>query len=111
MFQTKPRTDADIPRLKAGLATIVKNNAASRTSKCPLPNEHKQALKELQANKEIRILKPGKACGVLVMSNVDYVRHMEQILSDSTKFHVDPNQSQDMSNLEKELNEVLMNHP
>ena len=48
---------------------------------------------------------------MVVMSNVDYVRHMEQILSDSTKFHVDPNQSQDMSNLEKELNEVLMNHP
>ena len=51
-----------------------------------LPKEEMDALRNLQSNKDILILKPDKGSGIILLDHNDYISKMNDILKDATKF-------------------------
>ena len=48
----------------------------------------RNALRQLTNNESIRILKPDKGSGVVILDTVDYISKMNSILNDTTKFEL-----------------------
>ena len=97
----------DLGWFKAKLVDTAHEITSSKIAKCPLPKAHKDALDSLKKDKSIRILKPDKGNGVVVMSDKDYIDKMNNILKDQSKFVVDANQNRSMETTEKEINDIL----
>ena len=51
-----------------------------------LTKKHKEALRELQNNKDIIISRPDKGSGVVIMNKSDYIDKLHSILNDCSKF-------------------------
>lgn len=54
-----------------------------------LTKEHMKALKDLRENAEIKVIRPDKGKGVVIMNKKDYVEKMLNILNDRSKFTQD----------------------
>ena len=68
-----------------------------------LTKKHKEALRELQNNKDIIIFKPDKRSGVVIMNKSDYINKIHSILNDCSKF-----QKSDSTKDNIEINEQRM---
>ena len=68
-----------------------------------------QALRQLRSDESIRILKPDKGSGVVVLDTNDYISKMNVILSDTTKFiQLGPVETHDRtSTIEDDIRKVL----
>ena len=62
------------------------NNSASKLSALPRPEFH--AIKSLSKLKDIIIQKSDKGNSVVIMDKVDYIRKMDEILKDTSKFQL-----------------------
>ena len=51
-----------------------------------LPDGYSDALKDLRNDKSIKIIRPDKGKGVVVLNTKEYITKMEDILQDNTKF-------------------------
>ena len=58
----------------------------SHKSLLNIPREQHKVLIGLSKNKEIIITGPDKGSGNVIMNKADYIKKMEEILGDSTKF-------------------------
>ena len=100
---TEP-TDA-VTKLKADLVSCAKSFSTTPLQRSLLSREHLTALKALQQNQDVVILRPDKGDGVVVLNRSDYVAKMELILSDSSKFS--PLESDNTDVIEKKVNESI----
>ena len=66
----------------------------SRHSLLNIPKDQYKALSNLSKNKDIIVTNPDKGSGVVIMNKTDYLKKMEDIVNDTTKFKV--NNSQDL---------------
>ena len=64
----------------------------SHKSLINIPREQHKALIGLSKNKEIIVTGPDKGSGVVIMNKADYIKKMEEILGDSTKFKLSSGQ-------------------
>ena len=64
----------------------------SHKSLLNIPREQHKALIGLSKNKEIIVTGPDKGSGVVIMNKSDYIKKMEEILGDSTKFKLSSGQ-------------------
>ena len=73
---------------KAALAHLSKRYANAKIDRTgyPLGKEQLRMIGDMKRNKNIVITRPDKGNGVVVMSRDDYVKKMDEILSDSKKF-------------------------
>ena len=68
------------------------------------------ALRKLKTNEEIKILKPDKGSGLVIMNTKDYISKMEIILNDESKFtKIGPAEIHDKTcTIERNLQQVLL---
>lgn len=68
------------------------------------------ALRKLKTNEEIKILKPDKGSGLVIMNTKDYISKMEIILNDESKFtKIGPAEIHDKTRtIERNLQQVLL---
>ena len=72
-----------------------------------ITKEHHESLRTLRNNKDIVITKPDKGTTVVIMNRGDYVKKMELILQDKSKFQA-LSQSKDMTkHIESQMNKLL----
>ena len=69
----------------SGIAEKYANARIDRTG-FPLSREELNVYKELKSNADIVISRPDKGNGVVILNKQDYLRKMDKILSDQTKF-------------------------
>ena len=60
----------------------------SRRSLLNIPRDQYNALLELSKNEDIIITCPDKGSGIVVLNKADYIKKMEVIVADMTKFKV-----------------------
>ena len=84
----------------------------SRHSLLNIPKDQYKALLNLSKNKDIIVTNPDKGSGVVVMNKTDYLKKMEDIVNDTTKFKV--NNSQDLYDvsrrIERKVRSFLLKH-
>ena len=92
--------------LKASLANLAHeySNIKQDPLRFPFGKEHTTALCELQNNKEIRVTRPGKGNGTVLMNKTDYIARMMEILGDETKSSSASEAATNMTGLDR-LNE------
>lgn len=75
---------------KANLSSIAHRFANSKVDRTGfrLSRDHMTAIGQLKKNKKIVITRPDKGNGVVLLTREDYVRKMELILQDTTKFEL-----------------------
>ena len=64
----------------------------SRHSLLNIPRDQYKALVTLSKNKDVIITNPDKGSGVVILNKTDYVKKMEEIINDTTKFKLCNNQ-------------------
>ena len=104
----QPTSELECERLKATLV-----NSCYQYLNCKpngnysIPRDHMDALKRLRRNEDIIITKPDKGSGIVLLDKVDYVRKMEQLLSDKTRF-LKNNKEKDLTQqVEKAITKLL----
>ena len=60
----------------------------SRRSLLNIPRDQYNALLELSKNEDIIITCPDKGSGVVILNKTDYIKKMEEIVAETTKFKV-----------------------
>ena len=60
----------------------------SRRSLLNIPRDQYNALLELSKNEDIIITCPDKGSGIVILNKADYIKEMEEIVADTTKFKV-----------------------
>ena len=84
----------------------------SRHSLLNIPKDQYKALLNLSKNKDIIVTNPDKGSGVVIMNKTDYLKKMEDIVNDTTKFKV--NNSQDLYDvsrrIERKVRSFLLKH-
>ena len=60
----------------------------SRRSLLNIPRDQYNALLELSKNEDIIIMCPDKGSGVVILNKTDYIKKMEEIVAETTKFKV-----------------------
>ena len=104
----QPTSELDCERLKATLV-----NSCYQYLHCKpsgnyfIPRDHMDALKRLRRNEDIIISKPDKGNGIVLLDKVDYVRKMEQLLSDKTRFLKDNKEKDLTQQVEKAITKLL----
>ena len=74
---------------------------------CLLSKEHIHQLKELQRNPELIILPPDKGSGVVLLNRTDYGGKLHSIVSDASKFVIDPDQTDSVQKIERKVTQAL----
>ena len=74
---------------------------------CLLSKQHIKALNDLKRDDNIMILPPDKGTGVVVLNRDDYVKKMKDILSDTSKFRLECNQTETLEKAEKEVSKEI----
>ncbi|KAA3669783.1 uncharacterized protein DEA37_0010152, partial [Paragonimus westermani] len=69
-----------------------------------LSKEQINQLKELLKNTELVILPPDKGSEVVLLNRADYINRMQSILSDTSKFVIDEDQTDAVQNAERQIN-------
>ena len=84
----------------------------SRSSLSNIPREQYVALVNLSKNKDIIITKPDKGSGVVILNRTDYIKKMEVIVNDTTKFkvHNDQDLYQVSRRIERKVRKFLLEH-
>ena len=73
----------------------------SRHSLLNIPKDQYKALLNLSKNKDIIVTNPDKGSGVVIMNKTDYLKKMEDIFNDTTKFKV--NNSEDLYDVSRRI--------
>ena len=84
----------------------------NRSSLLNIPRDQYKALVSLSKNKDIIITCPDKGSGVVILNKDDYLRKMEDILSDTTKFKISKEQDiyQVSRKIERKVRKMLLDH-
>ena len=88
------------------------NYNMSRSSLSNIPREQYVALVNLSKNKDIIITNPDKGSGVVILNRTDYIKKMEEIVNDTTKFkvHNDQDLYQVSRRIERKVRKFLLEH-
>ena len=73
----------------------------------PLSRQHITELKDLKNNSNIVIWRPDKGSGIVLMNKEDYIKKLEDILQDKTKFHKCTKEKDKTTSVENALSKVL----
>ena len=86
------------------------NYNMSRSSLSNIPREQYVALVNLSKNKDISITNPDKGSGVVILNRTDYIKKMEEIVNDTTKFkvHNDQDLYQISRRIERKVRKFLL---
>ena len=80
-------------RLKEiAFSSLYNFNELRRNHRDNISREERHALHNLSKNQDIRVMKPDKGSGDVIMNTVDYNRKMEEIIHGTTKFASHSNQ-------------------
>ena len=85
-----PLSPDRVPECKAEMTNLAYRyaNAGIDRAGFPLEKNHFKAIENLKKNKDIVITKQDKGNGVVILNRRDYVKKMDQILLDRTKFRM-----------------------
>ena len=72
-----------------------------------LSRQHITELKDLKNNSNIVICRPDKGSGIVLMNKEDYIKKLEDILQDETKFHKCTKEKDKTTSVENDLNKLL----
>ncbi|KAA3681436.1 uncharacterized protein DEA37_0010760 [Paragonimus westermani] len=79
------------------------------SQQCLQNKEHINQLKEIRKNTELIILPQDKGSGVVLLNRADYINKMYSILSGTSKFVIDEDQTDAVQNAERQINRALKN--
>ena len=84
----------------------------NRSSLLNIPRDQYKALVNLSKNKDIIITCPDKGSGVVILNKDEYLRKMEDILSDTTKFKISKEQDiyQVSRKIKCKVRKMLLDH-
>ena len=97
----------DESAVKAEIRSAYEQYSKSFKENRLLTKKHYEAVKELQKNKNIRLMKPDKGSGVVLMQTSDYVHGMQTIISDPTKFQKDVSQKDGSLKADTQITSLL----
>ena len=72
-----------------------------------ITKKHLEAIKQLRQNKDIRIMKPDKGSGIVIMNTKQYNEQVETILADETKFRHLDNQKDNTAKTEANITNII----
>ncbi|KAA3674489.1 uncharacterized protein DEA37_0004738, partial [Paragonimus westermani] len=77
------------------------------SQQCLLSKERINQLKEFRKNTELIILPPDKGSGVVLLNRANYINKMQSILSDTSKFVIDEDETDAVQSAERQINRAL----
>ena len=101
-------SDFDINQFKSDLVNCSYHYASmNNKEKSPLTRKHLDALKALRSRRDILLTKPDKGSGIVLLNKTEYLEKMSMILSDCSKFRMEPGGKDKTKAIEAQLTECL----